>query len=1852
MILKSFLLGNLLSLCMKIINSVVVVGLYYGFLTTFSIGPSYLFLLRARVMEEGTEKEVSATTGFITGQLMMFISIYYAPLHLALGRPHTITVLVLPYLLFHFFWNNHKHFFDYGSTTRNSMRNLSIQCVFLNNLIFQLFNHFILPSSTLARLVNIYMFRCNNKMLFVTSSFVGWLIGHILFMKWVGLVLFWIRQNHSIRSNKYLVSELRNSMARIFSILLFITCVYHLGRIPSPTVTKKLKETAETEERGESEEETDVEIETISETKGTKQEQEGSTEEDPSPSLCSEEKEDPDKIDETEEIQVNGKEKAKDKLHFHFKETCYKNSPVYENAYLDGNQENSKLEILKLKEDKDLLWFEKPLVTLLFDYKRWNRPLRYIKNDRFENAVRNEMSQYFFYTCQSDGKQRISFTYPPSGSTFLEMLKGKMLLCTTAKLSSESEELYNHWIYTNEKKKKNLNNALFNRIDALEKGSLNLDVLEKRTRLCNDETEQECLPERYDPFLNGPYRGTIKKWHSHSSMNMDKSLIIPIEDSIWINKFHSILPTNYQEFEQKLDTFDGKSLLSEQDKIDSENQTKYLFNAVTTDGNDQTIRKESIGIEEIRKKVPRWSYKLIDDLEQQEGEGEEESAEDHEIRSRKAKRVVIFTDTEQTNTTMNTSDQAEEVALIRYSQQSDFRRDLIKGSMRAQRRKTVTWELSQINAHSPLFLDRIDKTLFFSFDTYRMMNLIFKNWMMKGAEFKISNSEEKEIKERDKKKKEKKEENERIAIAETWDTIIFAQAIRGSMLMTHSILRKYIVLPSLIIAKNIGRMLLFQFPEWHEDWQEWRREMHVKCTYNGVQLSETEFPKNWLTDGIQIKILFPFCLKPWHSFKLRSHHRDPMKKKEKGENFCFLTVWGMETELPFGSPRKRPSFFEPISKEFENKIRKMKKKSFLVLRVLKEKTKGFLKVSKEKARWTIKIGLFIKRIMKELVKVNPILLFGLREVYELSENKNGKNSITIIDNQILHESPSPIRSMDWTNYSLTEKKMKDLADRTSTIRNQIEKITNDKKKKIRIPDINTSPNETSCDDKRLKSPKNFWQILKRRSARLIRKRHSFMKFWIEKIYMDTFLYLINIHRINVQPFLDLKKNIFDKYSYNDETNENRIHLISTIKKPLSNISNKNSQKFCGLFSLSQAYVFYKLSQTQVINKYHLRSVLQYPGASLFLKDRIKDFFGTQGIFHSESRHKKFRNSGMNNSEMNGWKNWLSSHYHYQYDLSQTTSSRLVPQKWRNRVNQSRTVPNKASTKLDSYEKNQLIHYEKQNDYAMDSLPSKKEKLKKQYRYNLLSHKYINYEERKDSYISGSSLQVNEGREIPYNYKKYNAYKPEFFYVPGGGGIAISDCLGEDYIIDMDQNPDRKYFDWRIIYFCLTNKIDIWAWTNMDTGTNINKNSKTGTNYYSIIDKIDKKDLSYLAIHKQIKPYNQKKNLFDWMGMNEEILNHPISNLELWFFPEFLGLYDAYRIKPWIIPIKLLFFRFNGNQNTSENKNINGKQKKDLHIPSNEKKDLELENRNQEEKEQSAQEDLGSDLPNQQKEVKEDYGGSDTKKRRKKKQSKSNTEAELDFFLKRYLLFQLRWDNALNQRIINNIKVYCLLLRLNNPKQIAISSIQRGEMSLDVMLIQKDLTLTELIKRGILIIEPARLSIKWDGQFIMYQTIAISLVHKSKHQTNQKCRERGNADKNDFDESITRHRHERVLGNRDENHYDFLVPENILSPRRRRELRIRICLNSENMNVMDRNKVFCNENNIKNCGPFLDESKYLDRGQNKLDTDTNKFIKLKFFLWPNYRLEDFACMNRYWFDTCNGSRFSMSRIYMYPRLRIC
>nr|YP_010987780.1 hypothetical chloroplast RF1 [Synostemon bacciformis]WON66212.1 hypothetical chloroplast RF1 [Synostemon bacciformis] len=1885
MIFKSFILDNLVSLCMKIINSVVVVGLYYGFLTTFSMGPSYLFLLRARVIEEGTEKKVSATTGFITGQLITLIAIYYGPLHLALGRPHTITVLALPYLLFHFFffWNNPKYF---ESTNRNSLRNFSIQCVFLNNLIFQLFNHFFLPSAMLFRLVNIYMFRCNNKILFVTSSFVGWLISHFFFMKWVGLLLVWIQHNKSIRSNRLFrsnknpVSKLKNSLARIFTIFLFSTCIYSLGRIPSPILTKKLKETP-TSERKESEEETDIEIESTSETKGAKQEQSSKSlkkEENYSFSFFSEEKGDPDKIDEKDEIRVNGKKKKKDELdsHFNFKKTSFKKRPVDKIFYLDANQErkNSKLEILI---DKDIFWFEKPFVTILFDYKRWNRPLRYIKNDRFENAVRKEMSQYFFYTCPSDGKERISFTYPPSLSTFLEIIERKMSLSPTEKVFSG--ESYNRWKNKNEQKKKNLSNKFKKRVKTLDKKSFSPNTLEKKIRLCNDETKKEYLSKIYDPFLSGAYRGRSQVFFSPSSITED--FINNYIDRIWINKIHFLLliPSN-RNFEPQKTTFNQKSLSTEifnflnltnslvrkstlsfnfkglplvpdhkDEKMDLKDQMKFLkilFNAILVH-NNKTIINNFTAIKEISKQVPRWSYKLIDDLEQQETENEENPVEDHEIRSRKAKRVVIFTDNEQNSDiyknpkdTAN-SDQIDEMALIRYSQQPDFRRDIIKGSVRAQRRKTVIWKFFQANVHSPLFLDRITKSPLFSFDIFEPMNFFFRNWVYKNTESAISDYTypEKRTKESEKKKEEKREEKVRIEIAEAWDSIIFAQVIRGSLLIIQSNIRKYILLPLLIITKNIIRMLLFQFPEWFEDFKDWNREMHVKCTYNGVPLSETEFPKNWLTDGIQIKILFPFRLKPWHSSKQKISHKDAIKKQAKKDNFSFLTIGGMETELPFGSPRRRVSLF---NKKLAKKIRKLKNKSFLVITILKEKTNLL------KNNWLIKNILFLKEITNKFCKSTKksSLLFGFK--YELNETKKEKDLIR--NNVTIQTMSTPIRSMNWTNYSQTEKKRKDLIIRRNTIINQIQTITKEREKKILTSEKNISASKITYNTTKLKSSKKISQILRRGNARLIRKSHFFSKIWIEKIYINFLLGIINIPRINSQFFRESKRKICNKNICNNEesdkrigkTNPNKIHFISIVKTSLNinnrNLFNKNSKIFCDVSSLSQAYVFYKLSQTRGIHLYKLRSVLQYHGAPFFLKNEIKDFFGNQGLFHYKLKEKSLlKDKSVRNSGTNQWKNWLKGHYQYKYDLSPIRWSMLMPQKWRNRINQHRTIQKQDLNKLNFYKnkKNQLIHYEKTYFLKADALRARQKKnLKINYRYNFLSYKSIFCRGKKESYIyeEEASLKKYNKHAVSYNY---NMAKNPFFDMLVG--LSINNSLTENDIIDMEKNLDRKVFDCRIIHFCLRKKIDIQSW--IETGTKQKKKTKTRTTKNQIIDKMENKDLFFRTLH-QGQEINSKKKLFDWMGMNEEILNCPISNLELWFSEKLVTLYNAYKIKPWVIPTELLLLNLNRNENVIENKKVNGKKNSDIFLP-NEKKPIELENQNYQEKEFEDRVDLGSVLANKETGVEEDYAklGLVMKKRRKKKQYKSNTEAELEFLLKRYLRFQLKWDDSLNQKIINNIKVYCLLLRLTNSQEIFISSIQKGEMSLDILMIKKGFTLIELMKKGIFIIEPVRLSVRNDGQFIMYQSIGIFLVHKSKQQINQ---ENDYFDKTNFSESIDSH--QRRIGCRNKNDYDLLVPENILSPKRRKELRILISFNSKNKNDSDRNTEISNGNNIKNCDQFLNKNKHLNFNRKKL-------IKLKFFLWPNYRLEDLACMNRYWFDTNNASRFSMLRIHIYPRLKI-
>nr|YP_009436364.1 hypothetical chloroplast RF1 [Cyphia belfastica]YP_009436381.1 hypothetical chloroplast RF1 [Cyphia belfastica]ATG26542.1 hypothetical chloroplast RF1 [Cyphia belfastica]ATG26559.1 hypothetical chloroplast RF1 [Cyphia belfastica] len=2196
--------SSLVFLCRKIINSAVVVGLYYGFLTTFSIRPAYLFL-----MVEETEKKVAAITGLIMGQLVRFISIYNTPLHLLLCRPHTITVLVLPYLLF--------SFFDNFRSTTSTRSNFSI---FLNSFIFQLVNHFIFPSSMLARLVNIYMFRSNNKMLFVTSSFVGWLIGHICFLLFTKRFFAWIRKYLLSRSkkdlvsklnkyiNKYLgaefqvllaqflsrVSELKKyikselnkyinniyewlvkllgsevkaivancqwlvsefqylvlidlvrNTGRFVTIFLYVTCVYYLGRTPFPILTFKM-----------------INVPTM--------------------------------IEKAIESQVQTAEGEEAKQ----KEEGF-------NLYIPPRIWGADPD-----EDQDQEYresFESVFAIPFFDSNRWNRPVRYIKNNRFAGAVRKEASQYFFDTCRSDGKERISFTYPPSFSIFKEMMKRRISSSTVETLSFD--KLDKAWLYKNKQKKKNLNNEFIKRIEALDAGLPFLNILEKRTRVCTDKTKKTCLPKMYDPFLNGPYRGRIKKLiHSCGRIEAETSQPSEIEEDAILesrrklhneirdsqfrkrknneirksrkrknneirkarrrknnatsksrgrkniatsksrgrkniatsksrgrkniatsksrgrknneirkarriknneirkarriknneirkarrrknigtsksrgrknnatsksrgrknneirkargrknnatsksrgrinigtleSKLHQILALNQlhdtllpgflldsPKYEQRLLAILKRKTrrLRREGKLYS-NPLEKLYSNPLEKGEgriDWEQRKKKrvkqkirynlgiyLGQTEIFKKVPRWSYKLFTELEQDLESYIENYREAFEIISPPFKRKLRYspanvekiikkgkkgkktnengTNENGTNEKVTTPDDAIDIIdiknnlniieieeaqlfLIDVSSDADFGAGVIKGSMGAQRRKRgVIIRRIEIWPQSPLFLGFLKSRLSIYLGVLnpkvlvlKIKNLMHRFGSKKGGLLTLNERNKEQTKTKSKIDEPKGTSEDGYDIekdevqwhaTEEWDNLVYyGQGVRGCILLYNSYFRKYIALPSLIIAKNIVRFLLLQKPEWSEDIADWRKEVHVKCTYSGGSVSDkaTAFPDEWFEYGLQIKVLCPFILKPWHT---------AADIDNENSDFAFIrTLWGL-AEYPLGSARPDPSlsiFFTPIFKELEEIKKKILNKTklneneFRVIRrvfhkIIKPKFVLVRQGPKKIIKWLIKTVLVLKRKKEELLKKlkeNPILkLIG---VYESSETKKEKDSI--ISNEIIHESFSQIQSTAWTN---SEEKIKHLINRTSTIKNKIERITKEKKKVT--PGLNNSTNNKNKNNN-VESPKNILKIVKRRNVRLLSKLHYFTKFFIGKIYkiyLDIFLCIINISRIN------LIKKIYDKYIYNTEKNINK-RMLRILLKFFS---------LPDLSSLSQAYVFYKLSQTQVSDK--LRSVLQYRGTSFFLKTAIKDSFERQGIFHSELKHKKLRNFGTN-----PWKNWLRGHY--QYNLSQIRWSLLIPQKWRNGVNQRHTPQNKDFNKGDSYEKDPLLHSKKQNDSEVYSLTktNQKNKFQKNYRYDLLAYKSIYSETKKDSYIYQFPLQVNKkqvnkNQEISYNY---TAQKDKLFDIPED--IFINNYL-KNYI-DLDKMEEtrkikdyndhyynrkyyRKYFDFdREILKNFPVNFEAWMKIDPNHNTNTKKentntkkkntntkkkntntkkkntntkkkntNTKIGTNNSQIIENrglIYDMMCSYPKFNryteleedpeinkdteleedpeinkdteiKEINPLNHKKHknsFFNWMGMNKGIFEFEEyienSNQEDWFFPELKLLKETYKMKPWVRPIKLLFLNFKGKEifsdeeedvskekeNVSKKKEIVSKEKENVRkkkeIVSKGKENVRKNKANvskgkeivskEQENVSKKKEDVSKEKENVSKgkenvsKEKEDV----SKKKEYVNKEKENVIEDIEevitthyekWFLKtenqyhsyprkrgffqylsQYLAFQLDVHEELE--LFNHIRFYSMvnnIRRVSRHKEMTLSYLRMGDVLMENMALLPgvNFTFTEWVKNGVVIFKPQfNLSITNHEQFLMYQAISISLVHKSKQQTNQRDGKQNYVAKDNF---------------------DLLVPEMIFSSRRRREFRI---LNSFNFNLKNRNgvdinPVFCKENSIKSWGQFLDESKHLDR-------DKNELIKLKFFLWPNYRLEDLACMNRYWFDTNNGSRFSMLRIYMYPRLKI-
>lgn len=210
---------------------------------------------------------------------------------------------------------------------------------------------------------------------------------------------------------------------------------------------------------------------------------------------------------------------------------------------------------------------EKSLVTTLFDYNRWSRPLRYIENHKFNRIEKMKIHNFSFKHAKVMEKTNI-FHVSTSFIYFSETPGKKMDLfrSDSDKTSYNHNELFNYWSSINKEKLNQLSNELFQKakiIDRKDKKKINpADVFDIRRRLSDDKQKRKYLPKIYDPFVNGGFRAEIQ---NNVSLRPFITNETDTTNSILVNKIHGLLISNNSnspEFDQKIDQFDRKLLLT------------------------------------------------------------------------------------------------------------------------------------------------------------------------------------------------------------------------------------------------------------------------------------------------------------------------------------------------------------------------------------------------------------------------------------------------------------------------------------------------------------------------------------------------------------------------------------------------------------------------------------------------------------------------------------------------------------------------------------------------------------------------------------------------------------------------------------------------------------------------------------------------------------------------------------------------------------------------------------------------------------------------------------------------------------------------------------------------------------------------------------------------------------------------------------------------------------------------------------------------------------------------------------------------------------------------------------------
>nr|YP_009426309.1 conserved hypothetical chloroplast protein ycf1 [Diplazium bellum]ASU94914.1 conserved hypothetical chloroplast protein ycf1 [Diplazium bellum] len=887
--------NTLLLTGLKSMSPYILFGLYYGLPATLPVGPSQILCMRSFLLG-GNIGGLASLSGLMLAQLATMISIYCSPIYILLSKPHLLTVLVIPYMVvFCLTINDLPNYQSLRPVT--SLRDWRVVSLFSNSFLFQILNPILLPNPVLARLTHLLFFRYSNNLLFVTTSFLGWLTGNIAFSYLSKLLLIRIKKDSPII---YLL--VKRAIYSTFSIVFVANALIYLGRAPVSFWTIKFM----------------------------------------------------------------------------------------------NESHDKEMSFWEIAEYPDFLWwFFKPWPTSFFDPSRGNRGNRFIRNSRSDinsSFYKGKTSTYLFKKCLTDGKQRLCIATLPSLSIFEKQLERSLL---GSRRFAGTYSSYRGWILQKLVKNKIFQKELIDRVKLLDTGSPFSKAMERKIRLVAGNKRR--VPHVYDPFASN-LRGRIPvpqtfltadelsltRWswtelETREKMKGGKDAAITKKNFIenWISLNNGrlgqggrnplpweTLPAKAQRMFQfmfknrVLYDYDVQKILrrikspsgpvvtwGEIVNLDPEDRalfltymkqeencykfdriflsTKFVMNGRKSPPNPKKGVRTLHKIEDLIANLARNNELYFDTEFDFPGA-------DGDIRHRKLRNVgFTFAKGKPRSTKL----------VKRYARISDFRRKFLKGSMRSRRRKTLLWKTLQEKVRSAFFLRLVEIPILLQLPVEQLTGSKTGK-LFTGSEKITGHQIGQQLTTSSLTKKTLSQSKlARSAVAARSDIGPIHNG-RGYMLVFQSRFRKFIKLPVLIVFKTIGRILLRQNSEWNKDWTKWKKEIHINCTFDGEEFSQDQLPPRWLREGIQIKVVYPFRLKPWHSDGEKKR-LTPRKKSTKADyiedqkpknkrrlkrnrpRFTYLTALGYQTDIPFGSIQKQPPFWRPVRKKLIRTCRKV-----------------------------------------------------------------------------------------------------------------------------------------------------------------------------------------------------------------------------------------------------------------------------------------------------------------------------------------------------------------------------------------------------------------------------------------------------------------------------------------------------------------------------------------------------------------------------------------------------------------------------------------------------------------------------------------------------------------------------------------------------------------------------------------------------------------------------------------------------------------------------------------------------------------------------------------------------------------